>query len=384
LEKTDLFRAGEGGYFMYRIPGIVVTGRGTILAYCEARAGQGDWTPQDVLLRRSVDGGRTWSKPRKMAVAPPNLKPNPAGVKQGLTRPGKLTGHNAVAVPDLDPNVVHFIYHVEYARVFYLQSDDDGRTWSPPQEITPVIAGFRDRYDWLVVGNGCGHALQITRGPYRGRIVLPVWLSVGTGGHAHRPSDLAVVYSDDRGATWHRGDFIAHNGDTTASGDRVVNPSETALVELSDGRVLANIRSESPRHRRLLSQSADGATGWSRPAFHDALLEPICMGSMARLADDALLFANPDNLLVRGKPGQPGRNRDRRNLTVKLSRDGGKTWPIARVLEPGPSGYSDLAVGPEGTIYCFFERGAEKQNHFHPATLTLARFNLAWLTEPQP
>jgi sialidase-1 len=108
------------------------------------------------------------------------------------------------------------------------------------------------------------------------------------------------------------------------------------------------------------------------------------MGSMARLADDGLLFANPDNLLVRGKPGQPGRNRDRRNLTVKLSQDDGKTWPIARVLEPGPSGYSDLAVGPEGTIYCFFESGAEKQNHFHPATLTLARFNLAWLTEPQP
>jgi sialidase-1 len=118
LGKTDLFRAGEGGYFMYRIPGVVVTGRGTILAYCEARAGQGDWTPQDVLLRRSVDGGRTWSKPRKMAVAPPDLKPNPAGVKQGLTEPGKLTAHNAVAVPDLDPDVVHFIYHVESARVF--------------------------------------------------------------------------------------------------------------------------------------------------------------------------------------------------------------------------------------------------------------------------
>lgn len=162
-----------------------------------------------------------------------------------------------------------------------------------------------DRYHWLVVGNGCGHALQITQGQHRGRIVLPVWLSVGTGGHAHRSSDLTVVYSDDRGSTWHRGDFIAHNGDTAASGERIVNPSETALVELSDGRVLANIRSESPRHRRLLSESADGATGWSKPAFHDALLEPICMGSMARLADDGLLFANPDNLLVRGKPGRP-------------------------------------------------------------------------------
>jgi len=361
---------------MYRIPGVVLTGRGTILVYCEARAGHGDWTRQDVLLRRSTDGGRTFSAPRKMAVAPADLKPNPAAVAQGLAKHTELTAHNAVAIVDEEPGVVHFLYHVQYARVFYLRSDDDGQTWSEPREITAVIEGFRDRYDWKVVGNGCGHAIQLRQGPHRGRLVVAVWLSVGTGGHAHRPSDLAAIYSDDRGRTWHRGDFIAQNGDRSASGEAIVNPSETMLVELSGGRVLANLRSESPRNRRLLSTSPDGAADWSTPTFHEDLLEPICMASMARLADGRIVFSNPDNLMVGGKPGQPGRNRDRRNLSLKVSADQGRTWQAARVIEPGPSGYSDLAAGPDGTIYCFYERGGLKGNHYYTEALTLVRFSL--------
>jgi len=373
--QVDLFRAGEDGYFMYRIPGVVVTGRGSILVYCEARAGHGDWTRQDVLLRRSTDGGRTWSPPRKMAVAPPDLQPNPAAVAQGLADHSELTAHNAVAIVDQQPGLVHLLYHVQYARVFYLRSEDDGQNWSAPREITAVIEGFRDRYDWRVVGNGCGHSIQIRQGPQRGRLVAAVWLSTGTGGHAHRPSDVAVIYSNDGGQTWQRGDFIARNGDKTAAGEPIVNPSETMLVELSDGRVLANLRTESPRNRRLLSISADGATGWSTPTFHEDLAEPVCMASMVRLADGRIVFSNPDNLLVGGRPGQPGRNRDRRNVTLKLSDDDGGSWRPVQVVEPGPSGYSDLAAGADGTVYCFYERGGIKGNHYHTQALTFAKFS---------
>ena len=361
---------------MYRIPGIVVTGHGSILAYCEARAGHGDWTKQDVLLRRSTDGGRTWSPPRKMAQRPADLKPNPAAVAQGLDKDNEMTAHNAVAIADEQPGVVHFLYHVEYARVFYRRSDDDGVTWSESREITPVIDGFRDRYDWKVVGNGCGHAIRLRKGPHRGRLLVAVWLSTGTGGHGHRPSDVAMIYSDDRGKTWQRGDFIAHDGDKSASGDEIVNPSETMLVELADGRVLANLRTESPRNRRLLSISDDGATAWSRPKFSEDLAEPICMASMIGLQDGSILFSNPDNLLVRGKPGKPGRNRDRRNVTLRRSSDGGRSWPVVRVIEPGPSGYSDLAVGPDGSVYCLYERGALKGDHYYTGALTLVRIPL--------
>src|SRR5581483_6374777 len=94
-----------------------------------------------------------------------------------------------------------------------------------------------------------------------------------------------------------------------------------------------------------------------------------------------LLFANPDNLDA-GKAEPPLRMHRRKNLTVKLSYDEGKTWPVSRVLEPGTSGYSDLAVGPAGAIYCLYERGStDGKDHFATRTLTVARFNLEWLTE---
>lgn len=370
---TSLFEAGQGGYVMYRIPGLVVTARGTILAYCEARAGKSDWAPIDIMLRRCTDGGRTWSPQAKMSAVPEGYQPNPAALaKKQVKAPGQITANNPIMIADVQPGVVHFFYHVEYARVFYRRSDDDGATWSAPREITAAIEGFRDRYPWVVVGNGCGHGLQITSGPHRGRLVLALWLSTGTGGGGHRPSDLASCYSDDRGATWQRGDFIVRDGDTV-EGVRVTNPSETALVEISGGRVLANIRTESAPNRRLLAVSADGGAAWSAKRFCKDLVDPVCMGSNVRLGDGRLAFANPDNLLVKGKPGKPGQNRDRRNVTLRISADDGQTWKKSRVIDAGPSGYSDLAVTADGELLCLYERGAVGKENYYPPALVLLR-----------
>jgi sialidase-1 len=159
---------------------------------------------------------------------------------------------------------------------------------------------------------------------------------------------------------------------------------------------MLNARSESLAHRRLVTVSEDGATDWSRPEFQDELLEPICMGSLVRLsakpadARNRLLFANPHNLDRASGNAKPGMSRDRKNLSIKLSYDEGRTWPVSKPLEPGYSAYSDLAVGPDGTIYCLYERGtedgksAETKNRVTSYThLTLARFNLEWLTDGQ-
>ena len=127
---------------------------------------------------------------------------------------------------DVKTGAVHLLFCHEYMRCFYRKSDDGGRTFSPPVEITSTFEPFRRHYDFKVLATGPGHGIQLATG----RLVVPVWLSTGTGGHAHRPSVVATITSDDHGATWQCGQIVA--GET----DPLVNPSEAQAVELTDGR----------------------------------------------------------------------------------------------------------------------------------------------------
>lgn len=347
LKKTNLFEARTDGYYAYRIPGIVVTTKGTILAYCEARQdSRSDWANIDIFMRRSLDGGKTW------------------GQRQKLADIGNSTVNNPVAIVDRKNGAVHFLYCVNYARCFYMQSNDDGKSFSPPIEITETFEKFRPDYGWNVIATGPGHGIQLRSS----RLLVPVWLS--TGGKRHRPSVVSTIYSDDHGKTWLRGDIIVRDGPDFK------NPSETVPIQLHDGRVMLNIRNESKQARRLVSISADGATNWSKPLFEEELFEPICMAGIVRLSEkpkykkNRILFANPES-----------GSRARKNVTIKLSCDEANSWPVKKVLEPGISGYSDLAVGPDGTIYCFYERDGVESNHYDPKHLCVARFNLEWLTD---
>jgi sialidase-1 len=374
LEQQDLFRTGEGGYQLFHIPGLAVTAKGTVLAWCEARRGRSDWGDIDILLRRSTDDGKTWSEPRKVgAVSGPKTK-NPVAVGLKGVKSTDVTYNNPVFIADRDGGVT-FLFCLEYCRCFVARSTDDGVTWSEPREITDVFETFRPKYPWKVLATGPDHGIQLTNG----RLLVPVWLSTATGGNAHRPSVVATIYSDNLGRTWQAGDIAVPNT------DEWVNPNETTAVELADGRVMLNTRNESPRHRRLVTIGPDGATGWSTPRFDEALVEPICMGSLVRLSTEKtsdrnrLLFVNPDNLSRADRKEAPGKSRDRRNLTVRLSYDEGTSWPVARAVEPSWSAYSDLALAADGTILCFYGRG--DKSDFAGASLRLARFNLEWLTE---
>ncbi len=345
-QKTLLFEAGEDGYAVFRIPGIVVTTKGTVLAYCVGRKTPGDWADIDIYLRRSTNGGRTWEPRKKLGDV------------------GTSTVDNPTAIVDRETGAIHMLYQVDYARAFYVRSDDDGQSFSEPMEITSVFEEFRREYDWNVIAPGPGHGIQLENG----RLIVPVWLS--NGGHRHRPSIVSVIYSDDHGRTWHRGDVVVRTD------EQFINPSETVAVELTDGRVMLNIRNECPRQRRLVSFSADGATGWTKPVFDEALFEPICFGSIQRFsskpasAENRILFVNPNS-----------GSRARQNLTVRISYDEGRSWPVQKVIEPGIAGYSDLAVGLDGAIYCLYERGGLGGNHYHTQGITVARFSLQWLTD---
>ncbi len=376
LEKQDLFTVGDDpAYQLYHIPGIVVTARGSVLAWCEARkraAGVSDWDDIRLLLRRSTDDGRTWSPPRSIAQVDGPKRKNPFALRMQNVDPNDVTYNNPVLIADRD-GTVHMLFCLEYERVFYQRSGDDGVSWSQPVEITASFDAFKKDYAWKVLATGPNHGIQLKNG----RLVVPVWLSTGEGGNAHRPSVTATVFSDDGGRTWQAGGIAVPCTETW------INPNETVAVELADGRVMLNVRSESKAHRRLVTTSPDGATNWSEPKFDEALLEPICMAGLVRYdhgGQSLLLFSNPHNLEGgRGGEPEPGKSRARKNLSVKISRDEGATWPVNRLLEDGPSAYSDLAVTPAGTILCFY--GAGSKLSFAGSALRLARFNLAWLEQ---
>jgi sialidase-1 len=352
VEKTELFTAGAGGYALYRIPALVVTPQQTVLAACEARqSGRGDWDHVDLFMRRSTDGGRTWEPARRLigqGDAPAGLQRNPAAVAAGLGRDGVFTFNNPTWIADSATGETHLLYCIEYARAFIITTRDGGATFTRPREITGAFESFRtrDNYAWRVLAIGPGHGTRLASG----RLVAAVWLSTGEGGHAHRPSVVATIHSDDHGVTWQAGGIAAGRG------DNLINPSETIVIESEPGKVMLNIRNESPGNRRAVAWSASGNSGWSRPAFVESLWEPVCMAAMVRAPDGTLVFSNPATL--EPNPARPDAiSRQRKNLGLRTSRDAGKTWSEPFGLESGPSAYSDLAVAPDGTLLCFYEHG---------------------------
>ena len=329
-----LFKAGEAGYVSFRIPAIAITPKGTILTFCEARRySKSDWADIDILMRRSTDGGNTWEPSVTLVDGSGDFEVNPVSLQQNLATEGEITVNNPVPIVDTQTGQLHFLYCIEYARCFYMVSTDEGASFSEPVELTATFEQFRTDYDWKVIATGPGHGIQLENG----RLIVPVWMSDGTGGNAHRPSVVATIYSDDHGKTWERGDIVA------VTTEESPNPSETLALQLQDGRVMLNIRNESMRNRRLIATSPDGATNWTQPEFHEELFEPICMASLIRLtktpesAKFRFLFANPDSR--NDEPRYPGRaNYPRKNVTLRMSYDEGNTWPVSKVLEPAESG----------------------------------------------
>lgn len=374
-EKQDFETAGDRGYAVFRIPGLITTKRGTVIAWYDARKGRGsDWDPIDIVMRRSFDHGVTWEEPQILVGY------ERYSVKEPI--------NNLVLFADMETGDVHGLYCTNYERLYYMKSDDEGASFGEPVEITSVMETYRSEYDWQVIAPGPGHGIQLTSG----RLVIPVWMSLGTGEEfgngkkGHRPSDVVSIYSDDHGKTWQPGQFVVR------SSDAVLHPNETVPVQLSDGSVLFNVRTESDTFRRLIATSPDGATEWSQPYYDEALPDPICFGSIIKLPEQQgleaapILFANLSDLTGPQRTTKVSEQLTvhpyaRRGLTIKASVDDCQTWTSCKSLEPGPAQYSDLAVAADGTILCLYERGA-KTEQTDERKMTLARFNWAWVIEP--
>lgn len=321
LEQTiPVFEPIAGEYHSMRIPALVTTQKGTLLAFCEGRIkNASDWGDINLLTRRSTDGGRTWSPIKVLSTVGLNGNPTP------------IVGNDGT---------IHLIFQKNYAEGFYMQSKDDGQTWSTPENITAAYNKFKPEYPWLVLAPGPGHAIQLKSG----RLVVPVWLAASEKPRAHHPSAIATIYSDDNGKTWDRGAIIANNS------SEFRNPSETVAAQLGDGRVMVNIRHTTAVRRRGISFSEDGISNWTKPVFDTALFEPICMAGLLRTSahgKPVMVFTNPDSYHL---PKHP-----RKNLTAKFSYDDGRTWTHKQVLDTSGTAYSDLAPGPGNTVYCLYE-----------------------------
>lgn len=359
FEKKVLETSGTRGYDMYRVPGIVVTGSGTVLAYYDARRTAEPCVKQDLILCRSCDGGVSFPE-RTILV---NGRQN-----ENI--------HNAVMIAENQGDTVHFFYNVNHNKCYYMKSEDSGNTWGEKRDLTSVFEGFRSEYPWDVFSVGPGHGIELSDGT----LFLQAWLS--TGGNTHRPSVVTGILSHDRGGTWEQCGIL-HNSES------FLNPNETAVCELNNGSILFNMRHDTPIRRRAVAISHDGGKHWDTPRFELDLPDPVCCAGIARVPDlvrgkDSFVFSNCAWEDISGlksffEGGKRWSDDARRNLTVRLSTDDCATWPYARHIEE-QSGYSDIYPSRDGkTIYCIYEKEWIDGQCIFPKSMAFARFDIEYI-----
>jgi len=339
--QAPVFARGEGGYHTYRIPSLIVTAKGTLLAFAEGRKnGTSDTGDIDLVLRRSADGGKTWGPLQVVWDDGPNTCGNPCPVVDPATGTvWLLLTHNLGT--DTEAKLVSGT--AKGARTVWVSSStDDGATWAKPVEITTAVK--KPEWSWYATGPGVGIRTK------SGRLVIPCDSKSGGG----KIRESHVIFSDDGGKTWHLGG--------------VVGPqcNECQVAERADGSLILNMRTYMANNRRLVATSTDGGKTFTKPGEDPALIEPVCQASLIGHPREKgmMLFSNPAST-------------KREKMTVRLSRDDGATWPAARVLHDGPAAYSCLAVLSDGNVGCLYERGVKSAYE----TIIFARFPLTWLAE---
>jgi sialidase-1 len=343
-----VFSAGTDGYFAFRIPAIEAAPNGTLLAFAEARKyhlNDPGFKDQDIdlVLKTSTNSGVTWSAMK--IIEDPGEKwsaANPATIVDrdtGLVwvfylrgKPGRNTYTARAGTDDI--------------RILARTSKDNGQSWSDPIDLTSVTRDMADP-KWRCSVVGPGGAIQMRDGS----LVIPVW--------RFEPWGACAAFSHDHGRTWQRGEFVP-----AVSGD------ECQIVELSDGKLLFDIRQQKGPHR-WQSLSSDGGRTWSQPRPGQTV-SPVCCaiekypGVANGTGQDWLLWTGP-----------LGPNRS--NLVIRVSRDQGSTFSHERSISNGPDAYSDLTILKDNSIGVLWEGGKDREYQ----TITFTRFNREWLERPE-
>ncbi|WP_027341066.1 sialidase family protein [Hamadaea tsunoensis] len=337
------YAAGTDGYSAFRIPAVITTKGGDLLAFAEGRHdGLGDAGNIDTVVKRSTDGGCTWGPLTVVQDSGDNTSGNPAPVVTADGRIVLLTTYNAGTATEamilrgqVTPD--------QSRRVFAQYSDDDGTTWTAPTEITADAK----LPNWRWYATGPGHATRLTVGEHKGRLVVPANHSIAppdgsadTGAEAKYYGGHSL-YSDDDGQTWHIG-YVDDNP------DNYVNVNETAATQLPDGRVYFNTRDHNGTApgNRADAYSADGGATLVKPFRpQDTIAGPVVEGSVLQLDNGPLVYAGPADPAARA------------TMTLRVSHDSGATWIAGPALSGLPAAYSDLVQLDKKTVGVLYETG---------------------------
>lgn len=328
---TDVFIGGQEGFAVYRIPALVTTTRGTLLAFAEGRRTQGDQSQNQIVLKRSTDHGATWLPMQTVAADGASSLNNPQAVV--VRKSGRvLLMYQRYPPGRREGNVEPGLTGTNICTSWMTQSDDDGMTWSAPRDLTAQIK----RATATSLASGPGVGIELRRGPHQGRLIMP--FNEGPAGKWR----VFAAFSDDGGISWKSGE--------PAPNASKGHGNEVQMAELTDGSVLLNARNQGGAKLRKIATSRDGGATWSPLKDDPQLPEPVCQASLLRYPNagapekDVLLFCNP---------ASPTK---RITGTVRLSRDDGRTWPVSRVLYPGSFAYSCMAPLSDGSVALIFER----------------------------
>ena len=326
---VDVFVNGQEGYPVYRIPSILATQRGSLLAFAEGRISLRDHSENDIVMKRSDDGGATWSVLRVIAEDGTNALNNPT-VVQARKSGTILLVYQRYAKGFDEKTAESGLDGSRICRTLIRRSENDGKSWSQAVDITGQVKPV----EATSTASGPGIGIQLTRGKHASRVLIPF---------NHGPYGKWKVYaaiSDDEGESWRMGRTAPEGSPGFAN--------EVQFVEWADGSVMLNARIQGGAKVRKVALSRDGGETWSPTQEVPALIDPVCQASLLRHpgADgrEMFLFSNPAS--------QTGRS----NGTVRVSWNEGRTWPVSRVIYPGSFGYSCLTSFEQGAAGCLFER----------------------------
>lgn len=441
IETQAIFYPDYAGSKAYRIPSMITTRKGTVIAGIDARIVDQTDNPNqiEVAIRRSGDNGKTWNPiQRLVAFAGEGLDGaaaidssllqdeetgtlfmlymhTPGGIglwaseagvgfdskgnrklfdsagntyllsedgkvidfegnatdytvdKEGYVFKGDEAQGNIYYKKGIDPNESLLEARTSFLQV--IKSDDDGLTWSEPRELNPLV-----KEEWMCfIGSGPGCGIQLKHGEKAGRLAFPIYFSNKTG-----HMSCALIYSDDHGVTWQRGespnDGRELDGETLTAetiSDHKQMLTESQVIELPNGELKYYLRNHYGLQRTAVTTSTDGGKTWGEVTFDMTLVDPICQSSVILYPDQGdgkvrVLFSNPDNETKREKG------------TIRLSEDGGKTWPYSKVIEDSHYGYSCLTVLKNGEIGVLFEKVYDYDN-WNNMDIQFGTFTLDWL-----